>query len=135
VLYNSLAGNPKKGDGMSEPDSARKGNPCSGTGGTVAGRGAAVSVAKVVVNCALSIRISDAADAVGGMARIEVVKEPFITSLVNRDSAPKRARSLAVELDVGELNSLGNVRSREAVSAFNFFWQLGLWLACGIHCE
>jgi hypothetical protein len=31
----------------------------------------------------------------------------YSTSLVNWDSATRRARRLAVELDVGELNSLG----------------------------
>jgi hypothetical protein len=55
------------------------------------------------------------------------VKESLTTSLVNRDSAMRRARRLAVQFDVGELYSLGNVRSREAVSAFIFYWQLGCY--------
>jgi hypothetical protein len=62
------------------------------------------------------------------------VKESLTTSLVNRDSAMRRAKRLAVQFDVGELHSLGNVRSREAVSAFIFLLATRmLWLACEVH--
>jgi hypothetical protein len=52
----------------------------------------------------------------------------------DRDIGTRWAFRSAVKLEVGELNSLGNLRSREAFSAFFFFWQPGcLWLACGVH--
>ena len=62
------------------------------------------------------------------------VKKPSTTSLVNRDSGTRWASRLAVEFDVGELGVLqwSCVRSREAVSAFIFFFgnsgaMVGLW--------
>jgi hypothetical protein len=42
--------------------------------------------------------------------RMERVKEPPTLRLVDRDSAPRRARRLVVQFDVGELF---NVRSRD----------------------
>ena len=48
--------------------------------------------------------------------QVESEKSP-ITCLVDRDSATRRARRLAVQSDVG---SFLIVRSREAVPAFNF---------------
>jgi hypothetical protein len=64
------------------------------------------------------------------------VKESPTTSLVNRDSATRRAGRLAVKLEVGELGVLqwSCVRSREAVSAFIFLLATRvLWLACEVH--
>jgi hypothetical protein len=56
---------------------------------------------------------------------------------VNRDSATRRARRLAVQSDVGELCFvLRNVRSREAVPAFiKSLAPSVLWLACEVQVE
>ena len=51
--------------------------------------------------------------------RVLRVKKSPTTSLVNRDSATRRARRLDVEFDVGNLCfALRSVRSREAAPAF-----------------
>ena len=55
------------------------------------------------------------------------MKEFPLPALVDRDSATRRARRLAVELDVGELPY---VRSREAVQASISLAPRVLWLAC-----
>jgi hypothetical protein len=55
------------------------------------------------------------------------VKEPPTISLVDRDSATRRARRLAVESDVGELLY---ICSRGATQALFFMAPGVLWLAC-----
>ena len=63
-------------------------------------------------------------------------EKPPTASLVNRDSATRRARRLAVQLDVGELGVLQGscVRSREAILRVYFFLATRvLGLACGVH--
>src|SRR5262249_10482362 len=66
------------------------------------------------------------------------VKEPPTASLVNRDSATKRARRLAVQFDLGELcfPFLGSVRSREAAPASDQNHRHGLchgWRVIKVH--
>jgi hypothetical protein len=66
--------------------------------------------------------------------RVLRVKKPPTTPLVNRDSATRRARRLAVEFDVGDLCfALRSVRSREAVPAFiKSLAPSVLWLVCKV---
>ena len=72
----------------------------------------------------------DIACVVAAMTESEAVlrvKEPPTISLVDRDSATRRARRLAVQFDVGELPC---VRSREAAQASISLAPHVLWLAC-----